>query len=58
MNREERMIKNASKRSFLAYAASIFVIAGLFSIVAIGGSAVSTKRSMVLFGPGQISAQK
>jgi hypothetical protein len=52
------MIKNASKRTFAAYAASIFVIAGLFSIVAIGGNAVSTKRSVTVFGPAQIGAPR
>jgi hypothetical protein len=52
------MTKNASRRTIAAYVASIFVIAGLFSIVAIGGSAVSSKLLMVVFGPAQISALK
>jgi hypothetical protein len=52
------MTRFGSKRTIAAYAASLFVIAGLLSIVAIGGSAVSSKRSMVAFEPAQISAQK
>jgi hypothetical protein len=52
------MTKFGSKRTIAAYTASLFVIVGLFSIVAIGGSAVSSKRSMVALGPAQINALK
>jgi hypothetical protein len=52
------MTNFGSKRTIAAYATSLFVIVGLFSIVAIGGSAVSSKRSMVTLGPAQISALK
>jgi hypothetical protein len=52
------MTKFASKGTIAAYAASLFVIVGLFSIVAIGGSAVSSKRSMVAFEPAHVSALK
>lgn len=51
------MTSNASKRTLAAYAASIFVLAGLLSLVALGGSAVSSKKS-AYFAPPQVQAAK
>ena len=45
------MTGNASKRTLAAYAAGIFVIAGLMSLVAVGGSAVSSKKSAYFATP-------
>ena len=42
------MTSNVSKRTLAAYAACLFVMAGLFSIVALGGNAVSSKKSAYL----------
>lgn len=49
--REGTVTSNASKRTLAAYAAGIFVIAGLMSVVAIGGSAVSSKKSAYFASP-------
>jgi hypothetical protein len=48
---EGTMTGSASRKTLAAYAASIFVIAGLLSIVAIGGSAVSSKKSAYFATP-------
>ena len=45
------MTGGASRKTLAAYAASIFVIAGLLSVVAIGGSAVSSKKSAYFATP-------
>jgi hypothetical protein len=52
------MTKTISKRgTVLAYAASLAVMAGLLTVVALGGSAFTTKRSAVEFTAAYIPAQ-
>ena len=52
------MTKAISKRgAVLAYAASLTVIAGLMTVVALGGSALTTKRSAVEFSTASVAAQ-
>jgi hypothetical protein len=51
------MTSNAWKRTIAAYAAGIFVLTGLISIVALGGNAVSTKKSLYLAAP-QVQVSK
>lgn len=47
---EGTMTKTISKRgTVLAYAASLAVMAGLLTVVALGGSAFTTKRTAVEF---------
>jgi len=52
------MTKTTSKRgTVLAYAASLAVMAGLMTVVTLGGSAFTTKRSATEFTAAYIPAQ-
>lgn len=52
------MTRTISKRgTYLAYAASIAVMAGLMTVVALGGSAFTTKRTAIEFTAANISAR-
>jgi hypothetical protein len=53
------MTRTISKRgTFLAYAASIAVMAGLMTVITFGGSAFNTKRTVVEFNTAQMAPQR
>ena len=52
------MTRTISKRgSVLAYTASLMVIAGLMTVVALGGSAFTTKRTAVEFNTASVTGR-
>lgn len=46
------------RSTLVAYAASIAVIAGLMTVVALGGSAFTTKRTAVDFASATVAGSK
>ena len=47
-----------NRSTLLAYAASIAVIAGLMTVVALGGSAFTSKPTSIGFTSAHVTAQK